>query len=373
MPALDAFAIQALEKLAKNQRIRTLWPLESAGGAWVKDVNGGRYLSFASNDYLGLSQHPMVVGAAKAALGHSAGAGASRLAGGNHPLYSVLESQLAQWKQTEAARVFGSGYLANLGVISALMGAGDVIFADKLSHACMLDGAKLSGATLHRFLHNDMASLKAQLEAHRTQGKHALIMTEAIFSMDGDAAPLTEIATLAEAYDAWLLVDVAHALTALPTLPKDRTIMVGTLSKSLGAYGGFVVGSQTVIDYLSSSARSLLFSTALPPAVLAAASAALGVWMVDAAPAKKAMQHAQNFAAAFDLPAPDAAIVPLVIGEENTALQAMEMLKAQGFYVPAIRPPTVPVGTSRLRFSLSALHEDADVERLIQAVKELFA
>lgn len=371
MPALDAFATETLEKLQKNQRLRTLVPLEKQGKMWVQDAKGARFLSFASNDYLGLSEEPTVCAAAQAIAAQTAGAGASRLAGGNSPAIEALEADLATWKQMPAARVFGSGYLANLGVISSLMSAGDAVFADKLSHACMLDGARLSDAALHRFAHNDVAALEKLLKSKRGDAKNALIMCEAVYSMDGDAAPIDALLALAETYDAWLLIDVAHALVPLPKLPPERVMMVGTMSKSLGAYGGFVAGGEALMQMLQSTARSLLFSTALPPSTIAAAHAALKLWMVEDTRAKAAMNHAQYFAREMGLSKPDAAIVPLMVGEEGTALAMMERLKAEGFYVPAIRPPTVPVGTSRLRFSFSALHETADIQRLIKILKEI--
>lgn len=335
-------------------------------------AQGGRsYVNFASNDYLGLRMHPEVLAAAQeATLRYGAGAGASRLVTGNHPLYAPLEDTLAAMKGAEAALVFGSGYLTNLGVITALMGSGDAIFADKLVHACILDGAQLSGAKVLRFRHNDVGHLEALLKGHRHSVRNALIVTEHVFSMDGDVAPLEIIAELGQRYDAWTMADDAHGFGLIDP-PVMMDIWTGTLSKAAGGYGGYVLGSRALVDYLINSARSFIFSTGLPPASCAAALAALQVMQREPERGSIALMLAQRLALALGLPNPAAAIVPLMAGSAEAAVAVSDALAAQGFLVPAIRPPTVPPGTSRLRLAFSCDHSAEQVDGLIAAMAEM--
>lgn len=325
-------------------------------------------VSFASNDYLGLSTHPQVL----AALAQpSAGAGASRLVAGNHPQYAPLEAQLAMLKGAEAALVFGSGYLANLGTITALVGKGDLVLADKLAHACMIDGAQLSGATLKRFRHNDVAHAQALLEAHRGEFRHVLIITEHIFSMDGDKAPVAALQSLAKAYGAWLMVDDAHGLFEPTNVPVD--IWMGTLSKAAGAYGGYVAACRAVVDYLLTAARPFVFSTGLPPGVCASALAAITIAAQEPARRARPLQLAQRVTQALGLPLAQSAIVPIIMGSSEAALAAAETLQQKGMFVVAIRPPTVPPNTARLRLTFTANHTDAEIDMLIDALRELRA
>lgn len=351
---------------AKNQR-RVLRPTRRGAGA-VTERAGKTLISFSCNDYLGLSHHAGVIAAAQAAVAeYGAGAGASRLVTGDCLLYAELEKKLAAHHGAEAALVFGSGYLANIGVIPALMQRGDVIFSDRLAHACLLDGARLSGADMFRFAHNDMAHLRELLAAQRGEYPHALIVVDAVYSMDGDCAPMAEILALAEEHDAWVLVDGAHDLHATQAHP--AMVYVGTLSKAFGAYGGYVTGSRAVVDYLSTAARTLIYTTGLPPAVLGAAIAALQIIQEQPELSEIPLRHARNFTAALGLPPAQSQIVPLLVGEEETALNAARALEGAGFLVSAIRPPTVPAGTARLRFSFSAAHTDAQVSALIDAIR----
>lgn len=367
MPTLETIARQQLEKLEKTAKKRVLSPGFQNDALYLEE-NGRRYLSFASNDYLALSAHPEVIASAKAALEkYGAGATASRLVAGNHPLYAELETALAAYKGMESALVFGSGYLTSLGVIPALVGRGDVIIADRLAHACMLDGAKNSGAVLKRFRHNDLAHLEMLLKEFRGRYRHCLVLTEHVFSMDGDLAPLAAIKTICDMHDAWLMSDDAHGLAPADTKPH---LLMGTLSKSLGSYGGYIAGPKTVIDYLQSSARSLIFSTGLPPSVIAAASTALKIAKAEPVRGKKALENAQRFTKALHLPAAQSAIVPVILGDAQKALAASAQLKADSFFVPAIRPPTVPEGSARLRFSFTAAHEDAHMEKIIEAMRK---
>lgn len=366
MPALDDILQQKLQLLAAKQQQRVLVETESVEG--VRARRGSReFISFSGNDYLGLSQHPKVIKAAAAALEkYGAGAGASRLITGNHPLYNELETALAAYKNTESALVFGSGYLANLGAIPALVGKNDLILADRLSHACMLDAAKLSDATLMRFAHNNIEHCRMLLEANRHEFQHCLIITETVFSMDGDRAPLKVLAALAKEFNAWLLTDDAHGLGIVKSASAD--IEMGTLSKAAGSYGGYVCGSQTLIDYLKTAARSVIYSTALPPATIAASIAAIKI-MQEENLGEKALENARYFTNLMGLEKAESAIVPVIVKETDKALALSAKLEQQGFLVAAIRPPTVPENTARLRFTFSAMHEKKDIERVAKILQ----
>lgn len=361
--------LRALEGQHLRRRLRVTEHAEDSAVEVVQD--GRRYVSFACNDYLGLRTHPEVVAAGARALAeHGAGAGASRLATGNHPLYGPLEAKLAAMKGTEASLVFGSGYLANLGIIPALVGKGDIIFADKLVHACIIDAAQLSGARLVRFRHNDMAHLEQCLKGYRADASNALIVTDHVFSMDGDVAPLEHIAALSKQYDAWTMADDAHGLGIVEAMAK-LDIWMGTLSKAAGGYGGYVCGSQVLIDYLTTAARSVVFSTGLPPSVCASALAALEVMEREPERGGVAVGLAGRVTNALGLPRAQTAIVPIILGEAEAALAASEKLKERGILAIAIRPPTVPPGTARLRLAFSSEHTDVQVDALIAALEEI--
>lgn len=369
MPALNSLLQQKLQDLEKTQQKRAPMAVVRKPGGYV-EVAGRQLLSFSCNDYLGLTHHLEVIAAAKEALvRYGAGAGASRLISGSHPFYEELESALSEHKKTEAACVFGSGYLANLGTIPALVGAGDLIVADKLSHACLLDAAKLSGAKLIRFAHNDMKHCKDLLEKYRADYRNCLLVTETIFSMDGDMAPLAELNALAAQYDSWLLTDDAHGLYVAAETPHQSHIQVGTLSKALASYGGYVCGSAQLIDMIKSSARSLIYSTALPPATLAASLAALRVVAAQPELAQTALASARYFAKQMGLSQAQSCIVPLIVGSSEQALNLSKALEENGFYVKAIRPPTVPENTARLRFTFSAYHTQDQIDALVAALK----
>lgn len=329
------------------------------------------YISFSDNDYLGLSQHPDVKRAAIEAINrYGTGATASRLITGNHPIYAELESKLSQYKQTEAALVFGSGYLTNIGLISSLARKDDLIIADRLAHACILDGAQLSGARLMRFKHNNLLHCKSLLNKHRQNYRHCYLIVDHVYSMDGDVAPIADLRSLAEQFDCTLISDDAHAIGFIKPHHPDESahIQMGTLSKALGSYGGYVCGDSDVIEHLINHARSLIYSTALPPATVAAASAALDIAMKEPERADKAMAHAKYFCNELKLAEPPSPIVPYIIGDAETALKASEILRTHGFWVNAIRPPTVPEGSSRLRFTFSTLHRHEDVKRLVSVM-----
>jgi 8-amino-7-oxononanoate synthase len=378
MRSLDEFASAKLGELERQSLRRTLADTTRVTGIWMLR-NGRRLLSFCCNDYLNLTHHPQVKEAAIAALRtHGVGAGSSRLVTGNHPLFAELEARLARWKDTEAACVFGSGYLANTGIIPTLVGRDDLVLIDELAHACMWTGARLSLATVATYRHNDVGHAGELLDEARGCHRHALIVTEGVFSMDGDLAPLPELAALARRYDAWLMTDDAHGLgvvgggrgSTFAHGPKvDVPLQMGTLSKAIGGYGGCLCASAAVIELIRSRARTLIYSTGLPPATVAAAIAALDVIEREPDYAALPVQKAQAFARRAQLPAPETPIVPIVLGSAEAALDASRLLEQHGFLVTAIRPPTVPDGTARLRLTFTAQHPDAEVERLADIVR----
>ncbi|HEX7775824.1 MAG TPA: 8-amino-7-oxononanoate synthase [Parvibaculum sp.] len=376
---LDSFASAKLDELDARSLRRRLIETDRYGAVEVRR-NGRTLISFCCNDYLNLSHHPDVIAAAKEATDrYGTGSGASRLVTGNHPLYAVLEARLAKLKQAEDCVVFGSGYLANLGIVPALAGPGDLILADELAHACLLSGTKLSGADAHIFRHNDLAHVEALLSAHRASAKHCLILTDGVFSMDGDLAPVAELAALAKRHDAWLMTDDAHGLgvvaegrgSSFVTGAKAQVpLQMGTLSKAIGAYGGYLCASRAVCDFIRTRARTFIYSTGLPPAAAASAIAALDV--IEASPDYAALpvKKASLFTRALNLPEPQSPIVPLIIGDAEATLSASALLEAEGFLVTGIRPPTVPAGTARLRFTFTAEHRDEDILRLAALVRE---
>jgi 8-amino-7-oxononanoate synthase len=370
MDSLDAFARGKLDALEAGSLRRRLTPTERGPGAAA--ARGGRTLvSFSCNDYLGLSHHPRVIAAAQAAVAaHGAGAGGSRLVTGDHPYLGALEAGLARHKGAEAALVFGSGYLANLGITPALAGRGDLVLLDDLSHACMWAGARLSGAQVLTFRHNDPGDLARTLAEHRAQHGRALVLTERVFSMDGDRAPLGDILGVAQDFDAWTLVDDAHGIGVVEDGPR-APLEMGTLSKALGSYGGYLCASRPVIDLLTSRARSFVYTTGLPPASAAAALEALAI--LEAEPERRArpLALARRFTARLGLPEAESAVVPVLIGEAQAALEISAALEAAGFLVVAIRPPTVPAGTARLRVAFSAAHDETQVDALAAAVAAL--
>lgn len=381
LPSIDSFAAAKLAEIRARGLYRTIRPtVRHADGTVTRE--GRRLISFSCNDYLNLAHHPEVKARARAAIDtYGAGAGASRLITGNHPLLDALESRLAALKGAEAAAVFGSGYLANLGIIPCFAGPGDLILMDEYCHACLFAGARISGAEVMTFRHNDMDHLAALLAEHRQSFRHALILTDGVFSMDGDLAPLDEMAPLARRFDAWLMTDDAHGVGVLGRDGRGSSFMgpdkadvplqMGTLSKAMGSYGGYLCASRTVIEYVKNRARSLIFTTGLPPASVAASIAALDVIANDPALRGEPLRKARLFADALGLPQPQSPIVPVIVGAPDAALQAAAALEERGFLVVAIRPPTVPEGTARLRVTFTAAHQDQDVLRLAEAVRAL--
>jgi 8-amino-7-oxononanoate synthase len=383
MRSLDEFAAAKLAELERANLRRRLVETTRLDGIWAVR-NGRRLLSFSCNDYLNLSQHPAVKAAAIEALQRfGSGSGASRLVTGNHPLFAAIEQRLARLKQTEAACVFGSGYLANTGIIPALIGERDLVLIDELSHACLWAGARLSRATVVAFRHSDLGHARVLLEQHRGRHARALIATDGVFSMDGDLAPIAGLAALAERFDAWLMTDDAHGIGVVGDargstfaakamadgVRAQVPLQMGTLSKAIGAYGGYLCASACVIELIHNRARSFVYSTGLPPAVVAGAVAALDLIAADPAYAALPLAKARAFARRVGLPEAESPIVPLIVGNAEAALQASRLLEDEGFLAIAIRPPTVPAGTARLRFAFTALHPDDEIKRLADIVR----
>jgi 8-amino-7-oxononanoate synthase len=340
-------------------------------------------VSFSCNDYLGLSHHPDVIAASVAATQRlGVGAGSARLVNGNHPLYVELEQKLAALKGTDDAVVFGSGYLANIGVIPALVGRGDLLLLDELSHSSLLTGAALSGSRVLQFRHNDVEHAAELLRTERATHRHCLVLTDGVFSMEGDLAPLAPLAALATEHDAWLMTDDAHGLGVVGggrgssfagAEPVPVPLQMGTLSKAVGSYGGYLCTSRDVAELLRNRARSFVYSTGLPPGTVAAATRALELIATDSDLVRRPLARAREFTAALALPPAGSAIVSLPMGSASRALAASAALRAAGFLVAAIRPPTVPPGTSRLRVTFSAAHSAEQVAALAQAVQALRA
>jgi 8-amino-7-oxononanoate synthase len=374
---LDSLLHSELAKLEEASLRRTLR---------IADKLPAGMLNFAANDYLGLSRHPSLIEAARQATAErGTGAGASRLVTGTDSAVLALEEQLATWKEKEAALVFSSGYAAALGTIPALVGKGDTVILDKLAHASLIDAARLSGATVRTFPHNDMGRLEALLKKISHGKTRVLVVTESIFSMDGDAAPLPELVELKDRHGAWLLVDEAHAtglygatgagLVAEAGLSARVEIVMGTLSKALGSVGGYIAGSRVLIDWLVNRARSFIYSTALPPGVIAASRAAVELCQTPEGASLRGRLWGNVARFHVGLPArwkrrglSMSAIQPLICGEASAALQLAATLREAGFLIPAIRYPTVPRQAARLRVTLSAAHADKDIDALNRAL-----
>ena len=373
-----------LDAVVEDGRWRAPREFDARGPAGVLD--GAPVISFASNDYLGLSAHEAVVAAARAALERwGAGAGASRLVTGSRPVHSELEAALAAWKGTDAAVCFPTGFAANLGALSVLGGPAVRVLSDELNHASIIDGVRLSRSPVSIYRHCDVAHLAALLEADVTTP--TIVVTDTVFSMDGDAAPVEEIAALCRRRGALLLLDEAHAVLG-PHLPASLTadpeltlVRMGTLSKTLGSLGGFLAGPRDVIDLMVNAARPYIFTTGLSPADAAAALAALGVLRSPEGDALvRRLADLVARVGGGDHPGgpgtrdlPSSPIIPVILGTEQRALEASAALLAEGLWVPAIRPPTVPAGTSRLRVTVSAAHTDDQVRQLVDALAPLRA
>jgi 8-amino-7-oxononanoate synthase len=385
----DPFA-KNLEALRARSLDRHLREITGAQGPEV-EIGGRRLINFSSNDYLGLANNPRLREAATAAIAEfGVGAGASRLISGTQSPHLRLERAVAKWKETEAALCFSSGYAAALGTIPALVGKNDVVVLDKLCHASLIDGAKLSGGVLRVFPHNHLRKLESHLEWARREhpGKRVLIVTESVFSMDGDRAPLRELVQLKQRFGALLMLDEAHAvgvigpngrgLAAAEGLNDDVDVQMGTLSKALGASGGYICGSRALVEWLINRARSFIYSTAPPPATAAAALAAVDYLASPEGEERRLLLRERIRLIQQLLPlaglkeedvAARSAIFPWIVGDEKAALDLATALQGDGFLVPAIRYPTVPKGSARLRFTVTAAHEEDQIRALCQAIE----
>ncbi len=387
MPALKDELAGALDELEARFLRRRLRTVETACGPLAR-VDGQDVILLCSNNYLDLANHPALRLAATAALErYGVGAGASRLIAGSLEPVHRLEHTLCRLKKAEAALVFGSGYLANLGAITALAAPGDAIFSDELNHASLIDGCGLSRAAVKVYRHCDADHLRTLLD-EAGGARRRLIVTDAIFSMDGDRAPLEQIVELARRYDAAVMIDEAHAvgvfgprgsgLAAELGLGEQIEIRVGTLSKALGAYGAYVVGSRALIDFLVNRARSFIYTTGLPPALAAAANAALEVMASEPERIARLWSNAAYLrselaAAGFDLGRSASPILPVMVGEAGCALALAQGLYERGVFVGAIRPPTVPAGSARLRLTPTAGHDRSQLRRAVDALVEVGA
>lgn len=369
------------EGLLRGRRIVT----SLAGGKCL--VGGRELVNFAGNDYLDLAHDPRVIAAGERALRESAaGAGASALVSGRTPWHAALEARLARFENQPAAILFPTGYAANVGTICSLVGPGDVVFCDRFNHASLVEGCRTSGARLRVYRHDRLEALDRELRK-ASEFRRRLIVTDGLFSMDGDLAPLPALCDLADRHEAMLLVDEAHGtgvfgeagrgVAELQQVEDRIAVRVGTLSKAVGSLGGFVAGSQNLIDWLWNNARTQIYSTALPPSACAAAAAAIDI--IEAEPQRRAHLHElstrlrESLAATGVATAPDSTgpIVPVVLGAPEAVQRAAGLLEEQGFLVGAIRPPTVPQGTSRLRISISSGHSARDVAELSERLAEI--
>jgi predicted pyridoxal phosphate-dependent acyltransferase len=379
-----------IEEMKQEGLFRSLKTVESAQGPEVS-INGKKILLLSSNNYLGLADHPVLKKAMIEAIQkYGVGSGASRLVSGNMTLHEVLEQKLAEFKEAEAALVFNSGYTANIGLIPCLARRSDVILADRLNHASLIDGCRLSNAVVHFYHHKKMDHLETLLKKHKSVHpiRHRMfIVTDGVFSMDGDLAPLPDIADLAERYSATVVLDDAHGTGVLGKHGKGTVehfelkdsgnlIQMGTLSKAVGVFGAYVAGSRELISYLVNKARSFLYTTSLPPAVAAASIAALEIIQKEPE-LRAALWENQSYfvkglkALGYHLPASETPIIPILVGETALAVRMAEALLNEGIYAPAIRPPTVPKGTSRIRLTVMATHTKAQLDFVLDVMEKI--
>lgn len=374
-----------LEELNQKSLLRTLRRINSAQGPRVK-IDEREIILLSSNNYLGLANHPRVKEAAIRGIEkYGFGSGASRLISGNMTLHEELEERIADFKGTEAAILFNSGYTANIGIIPALVGKGDFIYSDELNHVSIIDGSRLSRAEIRIYPHKDMTVLEELLKKDKNNGRK-LIVTDTVFSMDGDIAPLKDIYNLSQKYSAFLMVDEAHATGVLGSkgrgavehfaLKGENIIQMGTLGKALGTFGAYIVGSKDLIVYLRNKARSFIYTTSLPPAVAAAAIEAINIIAEDDSLIKGLWDNRKVFidglhSLGFDTLSSETPIIPVLAGDIHKALEMAETLYEECIYAPAIRPPTVPEGSSRIRTTVMANHTKEDIEAALSAFRKI--
>lgn len=386
-PTMNAALDEELRALEASGLKRALRQVQQRRAGTVL-LGSERIADFASNDYLGLASDPRVARAAHAVLqAEGTGAAAARLISGNHPIHEALEHTLARLKGCDYTLLFPSGYMVNIGAIPALADRGDVIFSDELNHASLIDGCRLSRATVRVFPHNDLEALERMLAAERSLYRRALVVVEGVFSMDGDLCPLDRLVPIARAHQAWSYVDDAHGTGVLGAtgagslehfgVSGEVDIVVGTLGKALGTAGAYVGGSQELVEFLVSRARSFIFTTGSPPAMAAATLEALRIaqvesWRRDAVRERSRRLRRKLAQAGFSVTGPeDGHVIPLVVGDPMRTMAAVADLRRRGFLVGGVRPPTVPAGTSRLRISMSAVHPVELVDALAATVIDI--
>jgi len=374
-----------LKNIKEAGLYRKLNVVGSAQGTYLK-INGREYLSFCSNNYLGLANNPLVVKAVKDAVEkYGWGAGASRLVSGNMELHEALEDEISRFKGKEASIVFSTGYMANIGAISSLVSKGDLVICDKLNHASIIDGCRLSGADFRVYPHCDIEKLENILRKS-AKYSHKLIVTDTVFSMDGDLAPLPDIVRIASKYKAMVMVDEAHGTGVFGekgsgvvehfNLSKKINIVMGTLSKAVGSMGGYVSGEAGLIDFLRNKARSFMYTTALPPAVCAASIAGIKLIQKDHS-LRTSLWHNVRYLNEklklldFNVISSESPIIPILIGDAKKAVNVSKFLHKEGILIPAIRPPTVPARSSRLRMTVMSTHTKEDMERLLDVLREV--
>ena len=378
------FIVDELKTLKNHALMREYRTVEGVQDPYIQ-IDGKSYLSFCSNNYLGLANHPKIKQAAIEAIRqYGWGAGASRLVSGNMTLHQELEKEIAKFKGTEASLLFPTGYMANVGALCTLVAKGDIVIGDKLNHASIIDGCRQSGAMFRVYPHNNIHQLESLLQ-RSSAFRRRLVVTDSVFSMDGDTAPLPEIVEIAKKYDVMLMVDDAHATGVFGQHGKGMIehygiegkidIIMGSLSKAVGSMGGFIAGSEDLINYLKNKARSFMYTTALPPAICAASLAGLRLIQEDTSLVNmlwENIQYLQSRLSKFtDSVVVQSPIVPLIIGSAEDALNVSMKLYQNGIVIPAIRPPTVPSGTSRLRVSLMATHSRDDINKLIDTLQDI--
>ncbi len=378
---------QELDGLKEKALYRSLRNISFQSGSRIR-IDRKLFINFASNNYLGLATHPRIAGkAAEAARVWGTGSGASRLLSGNLSIHAELEKKLAAFKGEEAATVFSSGYLANIGVVTALLNEKDVVLVDRLNHSSLIDAARLSGAKLRVYPHRDVSGLDRLLAGARGF-RRRLVLTDAYFSMDGDIAPLDKLLEVCRRHDAFLMIDEAHStgvfgkngrgLSEHFGLTGKIDIVMGTLSKALGSVGGFVAGSATLREYLVNRARTFIYTTAPSPSASAAAIASLDLIQKEPGPRQKLWDNSHFTrdglkALGFSLMGSEGPIIPVLVGDTRRTLRFGEFLRKEGIFAPAIRPPTVPKGTDRIRLTVTAAHERKDLEKLLAVLKKATA
>jgi len=385
MISLDLLLQQEIEKLKAQGLFREMRRVDTGQGP-VVSIDGKDVILLSSNNYLGLATHPEVINAQVQALKEfGSGSCASRLISGNMKLHETLEKKIAAFKHTESAVVFPTGYMANMGVISAILGENDLIVCDKLNHASIIDGARLSGARLRIYPHKNLEKLEDILKKE-SAFKKKLIVTDGVFSMDGDIAPIPGLVRIAKRFDAFLMVDDAHATGVLGKTGKGTCeyfgiedgvdIQMGTFSKAIGCLGGFVTGSRPLIEYIRNKARSFIYTTGLPPAIAAGCIKAIEIMQKDKSLRKRLWHNIGRFKSAlgklgFDTMGSETQIIPILTGDISSTMRSAERLFKMGIFAPGVRPPTVPKNKCRIRTSLMATHTDEHIDRAIKAFKEL--